>query len=176
MRFRRHKRVIPGLNTTSTADISFMLLIFFLVTTSMDADKAIMRRLPPAEREPERQESRIEESKLLDIVINSDNTLQVNERPLDIHLLRESVEEFVKRVGREHMIRVISAPDATYDAYFQVQNELMEAYQSVRDRYALKRFGHAFDRCSQAEQETAVREFPRRISETYDLEGKGGGQ
>ena len=48
MIFRRKRREVPGLNTTSTADISFMLLVFFLVTTSMDVDKGMNRQLPSA--------------------------------------------------------------------------------------------------------------------------------
>ena len=54
MIFRRKRREVPGLNTTSTADISFMLLVFFLVTTSMDVDKGMNRQLPP--KQDEKQE------------------------------------------------------------------------------------------------------------------------
>ena len=48
--FARRKRTVPQLNATSTADISFMLLIFFLVTTSMDLDKGLGKKLPPVEK------------------------------------------------------------------------------------------------------------------------------
>ena len=51
MRFHRGQREIPELNTTSTADISFMLLVFFLVTSSMDSDKGLRRQLPPPPQE-----------------------------------------------------------------------------------------------------------------------------
>ncbi len=47
MLIKRQKRRVPQLNTTATADISFMLLTFFLVTTSMDVDKGLVRQLPP---------------------------------------------------------------------------------------------------------------------------------
>ena len=53
--FSRRKHSMPVLNTTSTADISFMLLIFFLVTTSMDIDKGLSRQLPPLDDEKEEQ-------------------------------------------------------------------------------------------------------------------------
>ena len=57
--FRRRKRDIPGLNTTSTADISFMLLIFFLVTSSMDTDKGLPRQLPPPDDSTRQEEVEI---------------------------------------------------------------------------------------------------------------------
>ena len=55
MIIQRSKHRVPGLNTTSTADISFMLLIFFLVTTNMDVDKGLSRQLPPANKEENQQ-------------------------------------------------------------------------------------------------------------------------
>ena len=54
--FKRKKHIVPSLNTTSTADISFILLIFFLVTSSMDIDKGLGRVLPPLEPEEEQME------------------------------------------------------------------------------------------------------------------------
>ena len=64
--FRRRKREVPGLNTTSTADISFMLLIFFLVTTNMDVDKGLIRQLPP-DRKNDNQESFVSKGTILDL-------------------------------------------------------------------------------------------------------------
>ena len=55
MKLRRRKNEVPGLNTTSTADISFMFLIFFLVTTSMFVDKGVVRKLPPKEKDKQEQ-------------------------------------------------------------------------------------------------------------------------
>ena len=53
--FERRRKKVPGLNTTSTADISFMLLIFFLVTSSMDTDKGLPRQLPPPQQEQQKE-------------------------------------------------------------------------------------------------------------------------
>ena len=53
MLIKRRKHIVPELNTTSTADISFMLLTFFLVTTSMDVDRGLVRQLPPLDNDKE---------------------------------------------------------------------------------------------------------------------------
>ena len=78
MFIRKRKHQIPGLNTTSTADISFMLLIFFLVTTSMDVDKGLRRQLPPAHPKTTQQESIVEKDKLLELSITADNVVMQN--------------------------------------------------------------------------------------------------
>ena len=62
---RNKRRLVPSLNTTSTADISFMLLIFFLVTTSMDLDKGLRRVLPPVDNQQQQQETNIDKDKLM---------------------------------------------------------------------------------------------------------------
>lgn len=61
---RNKRRLVPSLNTTSTADISFMLLIFFLVTTSMDLDKGLRRVLPPVDNQQQQQETNIDKDSL----------------------------------------------------------------------------------------------------------------
>ena len=56
---RRHREPVPELNTSSTADISFMLLVFFLVTSSMDSDKGLATQLPPPEDNTEGQSEQL---------------------------------------------------------------------------------------------------------------------
>ncbi|HEY9551544.1 MAG TPA: biopolymer transporter ExbD, partial [Prevotella sp.] len=75
MMIKKRRRQVPGLNTTSTADISFMLLIFFLVTTSMDVDKGLLRQLPPAQNNQEQQVSEVEKSTLMAIKITPANEI-----------------------------------------------------------------------------------------------------
>ncbi|WP_273178330.1 ExbD/TolR family protein, partial [Hoylesella pleuritidis] len=73
--FRHRPRRVPRLNTTSTADISFMLLIFFLVTTSMDVDKGLSRQLPPPDLHPQTEETNVEKHNLMTLEITADNRL-----------------------------------------------------------------------------------------------------
>ena len=130
MLIRRKSHETPGLNTTSTADISFMLLIFFLVTTSMDVDKGLLRQLPsPEPQNKERQESVVDKA----IRLTAGDTLLVNDRPMKVAQLKDEVIHLVHRLGKKHLISVESDRDADYNLYFQMQNELMEAYSQLRN-------------------------------------------
>ena len=75
---RRSNRSVPALNTTSTADISFMLLIFFLVTSSMDIDKGLARVLPPLDKQEQPLEALVERDQLLTVSISQNDECQLN--------------------------------------------------------------------------------------------------
>ena len=81
---RNKRRLVPSLNTTSTADISFMLLIFFLVTTSMDLDKGLRRVLPPVDNQQQQQETNIDKDKLMAITITDADSAFVDGKPLEM--------------------------------------------------------------------------------------------
>ena len=103
MIFRRKRREVPGLNTTSTADISFMLLVFFLVTTSMDADKGMNRQLPP--KQDEKQEMMdVDRSKVMSLALSEEGLLTIDEKIADIDNIRRQLKEFIVSAGPSHII------------------------------------------------------------------------
>ena len=170
--FRRDRREVPLLNTTSTADISFMLLIFFLVTTSMDIDKGLSRLLPPI-APPEEQPADVKEGLVLKLSIEADNTLLCDGKVMPLKQLRTAVATFVQEKGKEHVIQIASSRQANYNTYFQVQNEIVAAYQLLRNAKALKQYGKSYNRCTEEEQAQLRSSVPQRISEVYTME-KGG--
>ena len=90
------KRKMPGLNTSSTADISFMLLIFFLVTTSMDTDQGLARTLPkPPEDEDQKNELKVKERNILNIRINKDNYLMIGDDYVGLDEVKPRAKEFI---------------------------------------------------------------------------------
>ena len=93
----RKKRAVPGINSSSTADIAFMLLIFFLITTSMDTDRGLARRLPPPpESEEQKDDIIIKERNILQVKLNKDDQLMVNgEVGFDIRQLKDKAKEFI---------------------------------------------------------------------------------
>lgn len=167
MMFKHKEHRVPGLNTTSTADISFMLLIFFLVTTNMDIDKGLQRQLPPTGKN-DMQESFVEKGTTMQLVINADNQLLLDGKPFPVNRLRAEVENFVQRVGKRHLITVKVDPGSNYDTYFGMQNELMAAYRVLRDRTALRLYGRDYNALSQTQRDKVKDECPQRIAEQYN--------
>lgn len=166
------------LNTAATADMSFMLLIFFLVTTSMDADKGIERRLPPLdERQEEQRLADINASNILSIELMPNDSLIIDGEPADIKMLRGLVIDFVENRATDREKHVISLRvdrSTTYNAYFNIQNEIVAAYNTLRDDRARTIYGHPWAGCS-PEEKAALRDYyPQRVAEAYDTAGEGG--
>lgn len=164
--FAKRRHQVPGLNTTSTADISFMLLIFFLVTTNMDVDKGLTRQLPPADKQKQ-QVSQVEKGTLMTLTITKDNALLVDGKPTPVNKVCGLAEAFVRRVGRKHLVKIEAAPEANYDIYFQLQNQLVMAYGRLRNEAAMKTYGKPFAKLTE-EQRNHVKDIcPQRIAEDY---------
>lgn len=164
----RRKREVPSLNTTATADISFMLLILFLVTTSMDADRGLQRQLPPIDNN---EETTIDVNKenILQLELTADDQLRIDENPSSVDQLRQCVIDFIaKSSDREHHIISLKAHrDATYDTYFKIQNEIVAAYHILRDQAAQQYYHHSYDECTKEQRERLRQLYPQRIAEGY---------
>ena len=188
----KKKRKVPGLNASSTADISFILLIFFLITTSMDTDMGLARRLPqPPDNEEIQQELKIKERNVMEVRINSQGFLWVKDGTassyVDIRELRDRAKQFIKNENNlsilpekhpinipllgmcaltdKHVISVQTDRGTPYNMYFQVQNELVAAYNELRNELSKQKFGRIYAALSD-EQKVAIRTYyPQKISE-----------
>ena len=131
MMFRRRQREIPELNTTSTADISFMLLVFFLVTSSMDTDQGLGRQLSPMDQQ--RQEQRdINRSNVLQISIDDDDLVTCDGKQVTPGELQQQVESFLaSRQTDNYAIAVDTGRKTSYNAYFEMQNSIVAAYRHL---------------------------------------------
>lgn len=168
MLIRRKLHETPGLNTTSTADISFMLLIFFLVTTSMDVDKGLLRQLPsPEPQKKEQQQTVVDKANLMELRLTAGDTLLVNGKPMKVSLLKEETIRFVHRLGKKHLISIESDRDADYNLYFQMQNQLMEAYSQLRNETAQKKYHRNYALLDNDQKEQVRNICPQRITESY---------
>lgn len=168
MKRLRKPHGVPGLNTTSTADISFMLLIFFLVTTSMDVDKGLLRQLPsPEPQKKEQQQSVVDKANLMALRLTAGDTLLVNGKPMQVSLLKEETIRFVHRLGKKHLISIESDRDADYNLYFQMQNQLMEAYSQLRNETAQKKYHRDYALLNNDQKEQVRNICPQRITESY---------
>lgn len=179
MLIKRQKRRVPQLNTTATADISFMLLTFFLVTTSMDVDKGLVRQLPPMDDTQQNTETDIDKHHVMAFRITADNRLTLDGEPTATNGLRDRIATFITRTGNTHAITIDCDPDAGYGLYFTLEDEIVAAYASVRNHMAVKRYGKEYARLTQQQKDDIREACPQHVAETYDTTAdttKKGGQ
>ena len=148
------KRSAPEVNAGSMADIAFLLLIFFLVTTTIETDSGLNRKLPPMEEviDP----PIIKQKNIFTVVVNKNNQLLVEEDVTDISNVRSLAMEFLDNGGglgedscdycqgkknpsssdnpEKAIISVKNDRETSYKVYIAVQNELVAAYNELRNR------------------------------------------
>jgi len=152
------KRAAPEVNAGSMADIAFLLLIFFLVTTTIETDSGLNRKLPPMEDQVD--PPIIKEKNILTVVVNKNNQLLVEEKLLSIDELRSTAVEFLDNGGgqgeeacsfckgkkdpassdnpEKAIISLKNDRETSYKVYIAVQNELVAAYNELRNREFLR--------------------------------------
>ena len=163
---RRKRRRVPSLNTTATADISFMLLVFFLVTTSIDSDKGLNRTLPPLSQDETEQAIDVSERNVLRITIDDKDSLRCEGEQVTPDELRERIRSFVSTTEMEkHVLSIQVSRQTSYDAYFAMQNAIVAAYQSLRSEYAKQRFGLPLEQLTPEQRDSVILHVPQRISE-----------
>jgi biopolymer transport protein ExbD len=161
------KKNIPEINAGSMADIAFLLLIFFLVTTTMDIDIGIARKLP--EKQSDDIEIKIKERNILLVSINRNNEVSIEDgMPVSIDDLKTIAIDFLDNAARtdkdgnkcdyckgkkninssDHpkkaVISLQSNRSTSYGIYIAVQNELVAAYNFLRDREANTKYGKSY--------------------------------
>lgn len=189
------KRAAPEINAGSMADIAFLLLIFFLVTTTMDVDTGITRKLPPPVENPE-ENIDVKERNVLKILVNSHDQLLVDGKPGDINTLAKKVIDFmsihpdnpdypetttkhIDELGKDVIMSkgVISLKNdrgTSYEMYIKVQNELARAFNEMKDRQSLKYFGVKYNQLVDERKIKAINKLvPVRVSEA-EPENVGG--
>lgn len=168
---RKRKHNVPGLNTTATADISFMLLVFFLVTTSMDSDKGLGRQLPPLDPDEQETVQDVDRTKVLTICVKGNGQLTVDDKacPID-DKLRKDIRHFIIEKGPRHIIELQVDRTANYDTYFRLQNTIILAYKEIRDGAAKKKHGRTLAECNEEQREAIMKAYPQRITEITTTE------
>lgn len=167
--FKHRTHKIPALNTTSTADISFMLLIFFLVTTSMDRDQGLQRQLPPLENDKQEQLTDVSRENVMKLEIDEKGQLFVDDSLTAMKQLRQRIVAFVgqEQQRTKHILQVKTAPKSDYNTYFHLQNEIVAAYRQLREQRAVRVYHKAYGKCSEKEREALMQYYPQRVAEEY---------
>ena len=169
------RRGLPEINAGSMADIAFLLLIFFLVTTTMDQDTGIARKLPPMpEEEMQEDDSQIHAKNIYTVLINSYNQLLVEGELMDISQLKDGATKFINNNGTDPnssdnpekaIISLQNDRGTEYMTYIRVQNELAAAYNELRNRAALDKFGEPYANLNKTQEKEIRKMYPQKISE-----------
>ena len=189
------KRKVQEINAGSMADIAFLLLIFFLVATTMNTDTGLVRMLPPMPPEDQKQEDiKVKESNLFLVFINGRGDIMAGasgkQEPIDLHQLTERTKEFIvnpmddenlpEKVNRdidlpdgskwvypvsEGVVSLQTTRDTGYQSYIMVQNELTRAFNEVRDEVAQRKFGAKFSDLPEEQRNVISKAVPLKISE-----------
>jgi biopolymer transport protein ExbD len=179
---------VPGINAGSMADISFLLLIFFLVTTSMSVTSGLSRKLPPPlPPGAEQPDVEINKRNVFVVLINSNNQIMAQGQLVHIRDLKQKAKEFILNefnspdlpavtteeipllgkvnVTKDHVISLQNDRGTDYQAYLEVQNELVAAYNELREELAMKKFSTHYEALPEEKQEAIQKVFPQKISE-----------
>jgi biopolymer transport protein ExbD len=160
------RRSAPDVNAGSMADIAFLLLIFFLVTTTIETDSGISRKLPPMQ-EDNVEPPIIKEKNIFQVIVNRNNDLLVEDELMELSALKDAAVAFLDNGGgvgpeactfcqgakdpassdnpTKAVIMLVNDRQTEYGTYIAVQNELVAAYNELRNRSAQRLYGKSFD-------------------------------
>lgn len=184
------RRASPEVNAGSMADIAFLLLIFFLVTTTIETDRGISRKLPPIPEE-DVVPPVIKQKNIFTVIVNRNNELLVEDEVMELSALRQAAIEFLDNgagVGEEAcdycqgpgdpassdnpekaIISLVNDRKTEYRTYISVQNELVAAYNELRNREANRLYGSDFTQMEANYNDANFRGNKETLKERIDI-------
>ena len=174
MLLKKRKRESAEINGSSMADIAFLLLIFFLVTTTINVDTGIGLVLPPP-LEDDQEPPPIKERNLMNILVNAEGRVLMDDEPRQLNEVKASLIEFIKNPTNdpdlaetpELAIVSIKTQRATpYKIYVDMLDEVMGAYKDLRDEASRANYGVPFSSLQDEspQQEQIQDMYPKKIS------------
>ena len=177
----------PEINSSSTADIAFLLLCYFLMTTTMGTQAGLQRRLPPIPDPNQKvEDQKVNRRNIILVRINSADKLFAGSEPMDVSLLKDKIKEFLSNptddpnlpekelkaiegfgnaMVSKGVISLQNDRGTSYQAYIAVQNELVKAVNELRDEFSIANYGKKYSRLSEDQQEIVRKAVPQQISE-----------
>ena len=177
----------PEINSSSTADIAFLLLCYFLMTTTMNQDMGLNRRLPPMpDKNQKVEDQKVNRRNIIIVKINSADRLLAGSEPIHVSQLRDKVKEFLSNPANNPELPEKSEIDiegygpcmvskgvislqndrgTSYQAYISVQNELVAAINELRDEWAMANYGSKYANLDEEKQNVVRKAIPQNISE-----------
>jgi biopolymer transport protein ExbD len=182
------KTKVPQINTGSTADIAFLLLIFFLVTTTFEVDKGILRKLPEWEKVPDPKQ--VNKRNILTVLINSRDQVMIRDRLVRISDIRTVTRDFLLNSGKDPnlpetldtkigsfgiipvtkgIISIQNQRETSYEVYIRVLNEIEKAGQQIKNEFSLGTYGKNYNELPKDAQDLVRKARPCMISEAEPI-------
>ena len=173
MFLEKRKKEDPEIPSASLADIAFLLLIFFLVTTTIDVDTGIGLVLPPPPK-PNQKPPPIKQRNMLKILVNAQGDILINDKPASISQVQQKVENFVDNFGKDPNLS--ESPDKAvvslntdsktpYRIYIHMLDKVKGAYHELRNKRSRQVYGVSFDELKGPKKKAIQKYFPEKISE-----------
>lgn len=166
-------RMKNEINAGSMADIAFLLLIFFLVTTTIAEDKGVLMKLPPwSEDDPDNL--KMKTRNVYSVLVNADNQLLVRGEPMGLEELKDRTKDFIANPRKEEdkaesptkaIIMLKNDRGTRYETYLEVLNEVKAAYNELRDEASERKYGKAYEYANKAQRKEIRDAIPLVISE-----------
>ncbi len=178
---KKTRREDPEMGGAGMADIAFLLLIFFLLVTTIDIDTGIGLQLPPAPEE-EQEPPPIKERNLLNILVNAQGMVLMDDEPTDISQVKQNIKDFVTNNGEDPdlsespdkaIVSIKTARQTPYRTYINMLDEVMGAYAELRNQAAQTQFGVNYGELEDdsEDQQTVKDMYPKKISIAEPDEG-----
>ena len=177
----------PEINSSSTADIAFLLLCYFLMTTTMGSQTGLSRRLPPMpDKDQKVEDQKVNRRNIIQVKINSADRILAGSEPIDISQLKDKIKEFLTNPMNDPNLPEKEVQDiegfgeypvskgiislqndrgTSYQAYIAVQNELVKAVNELRDDFSRKNYSKVFSQLTEEQQGIVKKAVPQFISE-----------
>jgi len=174
------KRKNTEIHAGSMADIAFLLLIFFLVSTSMDMDKGIQVLLPAWTTDTPPPDP-FHDREVLEILVNGNDQVLLENELSSIDKVKEMVIKHLSNHGAlpdfstspdEAIVSLQNHQETTYQTYLSVYNEIKAAYTHVRNEAAQKSFNLSYAQLNEEQQKQIREMYPMRLSEAHILVGQ----
>jgi biopolymer transport protein ExbD len=165
------KRDLQEINAGSMADIAFLLLIFFLVTTTIDSDKGLLTNLPP---KPEGEVVKPPKRNVLNVLVNTNDQLLIRGELSKLSELTDKIKYHVTNNGRDPeysdnpnkaIVSIKNDRGTSYSMYIKVQNEIRRAYNELRNEEAELKYQKKYDDLTDSQKKIISELYPLKVSE-----------
>lgn len=170
MKEQKKKRKLPALGAGSMADVAFLLLIFFLVTTTIETEAGIESTLPPYTEDQTPRPHFVDN--ILAIEVNGNDKIMLNGQSASVRQIQSSILDLVFHKAQSPQKAIVTLQNShqtSYDFYIQVYDAVKGSYADIWEEEAQKKYGRSFETLPKTQQREVTEAYPLRLAEKESL-------